>query len=114
MVRLRKATQALIEVPHLRFQSAQKDTIIAQKNKTIEIMGQSVRVLHASNQELRGIIDLNKDKWKDCDTYSGKLEDRNKQLKAKNGFIQIGTPVILVAVGTACTIAGYYIRKAIE
>lgn len=113
MARLKKATQAFIEIPHLRFQNAQKDTIIIQKNKTIGIMAESVKVLYASNQELRGIIDEKEGKWKDCDTYSGTIEDQNRKLVFRDGFMKIGTPLIAVAVGAGGFIVGYYVAKAL-
>lgn len=114
MARLIKGTQALIEVKHRRFQMTALDSTILEKNKTIQKMADAHKICYDLNLDYRKTIDLNKDKWKDCEQYAGTIEEQNKKLTFRQGFMQIGTPLIAIGVGALGFIVGYYVSHALH
>ncbi len=109
-----KANQAYIEVKHSRVQIDTLESIISRKDETIQKLIGAHALSHNLNMDYQTTFKAQQKTIRKCEEYAGTIEFKNKQLKAKNGFIQIGTPVLLVGVGTLCMVGGYYIRKLTE
>lgn len=109
-----KANQAFTEVKHKRVQIDTLESIISRKNITIKKMSDAHALSHSLNTDYLTIFKAQQKTIRECEELQSKYDFEVKQLKTKNAFIQIGTPVICIAVGSGCLVAGYYIGKALR
>lgn len=108
-----KANQAYTEVKYKRAQIDTLESIIVGKDRAFNRMKMAYEMSHELNQGYLTIFKAQQVKIRECEGYASTIESKNKKLAFRQGFMQIGTPLIAVAVGAAGFIVGYYVAKAL-
>lgn len=90
-----------------------QDSIIAAKDRAFKRLLYAQKLNHEVNVANDKIIAAQSIKLVACDEYGAKLESANSKLTFRQGFMQIGTPIIAVGASALGFIVGYYVAKAL-
>ena len=81
---------------------------------TIYKMGQAQKYTYDLNREYEAQIKSLNKTIADCEKLANKQEKSYKNVKFREGFLRIGTPMVAVVVGAGGFLAGFYISQALK
>lgn len=106
-----KANQAYIEVKHRRIQIDTLESIINRKDTAFKRVFDASMKTHNLNTEYLEIFKADQVKIRECEELQKKYDFAYGKLQFRQGFMQIGTPIIVIGVGALCLVGGMYLQK---
>lgn len=89
-------------------------SILVRKDAVINSLLLANRLATDRNKDYQDVFKAQQVKIRGCEDLTKKYDYAYKKLRMREGFMKIGTPVIVVSVAVLAGVGGYYIAKAVK